>query len=267
VLKKFLIADYLANNLVNRVFDLPKLYASGDVLVAVYSYAFQLYYDFSGYTDIAIGSALLLGIRLPENFKQPYRAVNLADFWRRWHISFSNWLRDNIYYSLPGKRTKWMPVFGLIITMALGGIWHGVAWTFLLWGLWHGVGLAVVRLWQMRRRPETDWKRIGAGVLTFHFVLVGWVFFRAANVETALQIFGRFGTLHLMPEAVSAPYFAVLALAAAAHYLPTNWRDRSLGWFSARPALLQAAALILTAVAIRYTAGAGGAAPFIYSRF
>jgi D-alanyl-lipoteichoic acid acyltransferase DltB (MBOAT superfamily) len=272
LLKKFLIADYLANNLVNRVFDLPKLYASGDVLVAVYSYAFQLYYDFSGYSDIAIGSALLLGVRLPENFNQPYRAVNVADFWRRWHISFSNWLRDNIYYSLPGKRTKWMPVLGLVITMALGGIWHGVAWTFLIWGLWHGIGLAVVRLWQIQRRPAThhsirQWKRIGAAVLTFHFVLVGWVFFRAASVEAALQIFGRIGTLRLAPEAVSAAYFGVLALAAAAHYLPNVWRDQTLSWFSARPALLQAAALILTAVAIRYTAGAGGAAPFIYSRF
>jgi D-alanyl-lipoteichoic acid acyltransferase DltB (MBOAT superfamily) len=160
-----------------------------------------------------------------------------------------------------------MPVLGLVITMALGGIWHGVAWTFLIWGLWHGIGLAVVRLWQMRRRPATDWKRIGAGVLTFHFVLMGWIFFRAASVETALQIFGRIETLHLMPETASVPYFAVLALAVAAHYLPNGWRDWSLGWFSARPALLQAAALILTAVAIRYTAGAGGAAPFIYSRF
>ena len=100
--KKFLIADYLGNNLVNRVFDLPTLYSGGDVLVGVYAYAFQLYYDFSGYTDIAIGSGLLLGIRLPVNFKSPYRAANIADFWRRWHISFSDWLRDYLYFSLPG---------------------------------------------------------------------------------------------------------------------------------------------------------------------
>ena len=99
--KKFLIADYLGNNLVNRVFDLPTLYSGGDVLVAVYAYAFQLYYDFSGYTDIAIGSALLLGIRLPANFTVPYRAANMADFWRRWHISFSNWLTEYLYFSLP----------------------------------------------------------------------------------------------------------------------------------------------------------------------
>ena len=107
--KKFLIADYLGTNLVNRVFDLPTLYSGGDVLVAVYAYALQLYYDFSGYSDIAIGSALLLGIRLPANFNAPYRATNIADFWRRWHITFSNWLRDYLYFSLPGKRTRVMP--------------------------------------------------------------------------------------------------------------------------------------------------------------
>ena len=116
--KKFFIADYLGNNLVNRVFDLPTLYSGGDVLVAVYAYAFQLYYDFSGYSDIAVGAGLLLGIRLPVNFNAPYRALNITDFWRRWHISFSNWLRDYLYFSLPGPRTKVMPYVNLIITMA-----------------------------------------------------------------------------------------------------------------------------------------------------
>ncbi len=122
-----MIADYLAANLINRVFDLPTLYSGGDVLVAVYAYAFQLYYDFSGYTDIAIGSALLLGIRLPINFNAPYRAENISDFWRRWHISFSNWLRDYLYFSLPGLRSKWkvFAYLNLVITMVIGGLWHG----------------------------------------------------------------------------------------------------------------------------------------------
>jgi len=115
LMKKFLIADYLATNLINRVFDLPALYSGGDVLVAVYGYAFQLYYDISGYTDIAIGSALLLGIKLPPNFNAPYRAENIADFWCRWHISLSNWLRDYLFFSLPGKRTKWAPYVSLIL--------------------------------------------------------------------------------------------------------------------------------------------------------
>ena len=143
--KKLLIADYLADNLVNRVFDFPKLYSGAETLIAVYGYALQLYYDFSGYTDIAIGSALLLGIKLPPNFNMPYAAENIADFWRRWHISLSNWLRDYLYFSLPGLRSKWkiFTYLNLIVTMVLGGLWHGASWNFVIWGLLHGVGLAV----------------------------------------------------------------------------------------------------------------------------
>ena len=107
LIKKLMIADYLGGNLVNRVFDFPNLYTGAENLIAVYSYTLQLYYDFSGYTDIAIGSALLLGIKLPPNFNMPYAAHNIADFWRRWHITLSNWLRDYLYFSLPGLRSKW----------------------------------------------------------------------------------------------------------------------------------------------------------------
>src|SRR5207302_8651920 len=121
LIKKLLIADYLADNLVNRVFDLPKLYSGTETLIAVYAYAFQLYYDFSGYTDIAIGSALLLGIKLPANFNRPYAAENIADFWRRWAITLSNWLRDYLYFSLPGLRARWkiFTYMNLVITMAI----------------------------------------------------------------------------------------------------------------------------------------------------
>src|SRR5271170_1805211 len=131
LVKKLLIADYLAENLINRVFDLPKLYSGTEVLLGVYGYALQLYYDFSGYTDIAIGSALLLGIKLPINFNRPYAAQNIADFWRRWHITLSNWLRDYLYFSLPGKRVKWLTYFNLFLTMVIGGLWHGAGWTFV----------------------------------------------------------------------------------------------------------------------------------------
>ena len=267
--KKFLIADYLGNNLVNRVFDLPTLYSGGDVLIAVYAYAFQLYYDFSGYTDIAIGSALLLGIRLPANFNVPYRAVNLADFWRRWHISFSNWLRDYLYFSLPGKRTSWMPYFGLIITMALGGIWHGAGWTFLIWGLLHGVGLATYRFWQSQRRGAPPPGRAGkfaGGVLTFHFVLLGWIFFRAASLTAALSILRQIGSLRYTFENTTPVFLCVLIFAAAAHFVPASWFNGSVIRFARTPALVQAAALALLALAIRYIS-ATDAAPFIYSKF
>ena len=132
LIKKLLIADYLADNLVNRVFDLPKLYSGFEVLIGVYGYAVQLYYDFSGYSDIAIGSALLLGLKLPVNFNRPYESENIADFWRRWHISLSSWLRDYLYFSLPGLRSKWkiFTYSNLVITMLLGGLWHGAKLEF-----------------------------------------------------------------------------------------------------------------------------------------
>jgi D-alanyl-lipoteichoic acid acyltransferase DltB (MBOAT superfamily) len=268
--KKFLIADYLGNNLVNRVFDLPTLYSGGDVLAGVYGYAFQLYYDFSGYSDIAIGSALLLGIKLPANFNAPYRATNIADFWRRWHITFSNWLRDYLYFSLPGKRTRWMPYLGLVITMVAGGLWHGANWTFAIWGLLHGTGLAVFRLWQAYRKglkpSGSRWIKIGAGLLTFHFVLLAWIFFRAASVSTALKILSQIASLRFEMVNATPAFLLVLAVAAAAHFVPKGWYDLSLVNFNRTPAVLQAAALVLLLFAIR-SVSATGAAPFIYSKF
>jgi D-alanyl-lipoteichoic acid acyltransferase DltB (MBOAT superfamily) len=163
LVKKLMIADYLGGNLVNRVFDFPNLYTGAENLIAVYAYTLQLYYDFSGYTDIAIGSALLLGIKLPPNFNMPYAAHNIADFWRRWHITFSNWLRDYLYFSLPGLRSKWkiFTYTNLLITMVLGGLWHGQSWNFVIWGLIHGVGLPVAdahgdqaRCWLLANREH-----------------------------------------------------------------------------------------------------------------
>lgn len=267
--KKFMIADYLGINLVNRVFDLPTLYSGGDVLVAVYAYAFQLYYDFSGYTDIAIGSALLLGIRLPINFNAPYSAANIADFWKRWHISFSKWLQEYLYFSLPGPRTKVMPYVNLIITMAIGGLWHGAGWNYLIWGLIHGTGLAGYRLWQTLRKGRSAPSRIGSiagSFVTFHFVLFAWIFFRAADFDLALRILAQIGALHFTFENTTPAFLAVLAIGIAGHYIPKAWYDSGMIAFARTPAVLQAAALALLVVAIQHLANSG-AAPFIYSRF
>jgi len=260
--KKFLIADYLGNNLVNRVFDLPTLYSGGDVLVAVYAYAFQLYYDFSGYSDIAVGAALLLGVRLPVNFNAPYRARNIADFWRRWHISFSNWLRDYLYFSLPGKRTRAMPYINLIITMALGGLWHGLSWTFLIWGLIHGVSLALFRLCQNRFRIP----KLAASLLTFHVVLFAWIFFRASSIDTALKILSQIAHFRFAFDNTTSTFLAVLLLGIAAHFVAKSWRDRALTVFTRTPALIQSAALASLVLLIQRVASTG-AAPFIYTRF
>ncbi len=281
--KKFLIADYLATNLVNRVFDLPTLYSGGDVLVAVYAYACQLYYDFSGYSDIAIGTALLIGIKLPINFNSPYRAQDITDFWRRWHISLSNWLRDYLYFSLPGKRTKVWPYLNLVITFAIGGIWHGASWTFLIWGLLHGTGLAGFRLWQTLTagpKPGPQAKRLPAnttpqprfalrlarGLLTFHFVLFAWIFFRSASVQTAFQVLSQIFSFKYSFENTTDPFLLVLFIGAAAHFIPKRWFDGSLTLFQRSPALAQAAALALLTVSIQYVATTG-AAPFIYTAF
>jgi len=272
LLKKFLIADYLAETLINRVFDLPKLYSGTEVLMGVYGYALQLYYDFSGYTDIAIGSALLVGIKLPINFNRPYAAQNIADFWRRWHISFSNWLRDYLYFSLPGLRSRWkiFTYANLILTMAIGGLWHGASWTFLAWGLWHGTGLAAQRWWQVTRgnpAPSTHLGiRILKGVVTFHFVLLGWIFFRSSSLAAARDIFAQITSGTISFANVTPGFLLVAAIAACAHYLPKSWYDGTLKLYRDSPFYAQAAAMALLVVAIQYV-GTTGAVPFIYNRF
>ncbi len=269
LVKKFLIADYLADNLVNRIFDFPNLYTGTEVLVGVYGYALQLYFDFSGYTDIAIGSALLLGLKLPENFNQPYAAKNLSDFWRRWHISLSNWLRDYLYFSFPAMRSKWMPYLAIIVTMLVGGLWHGPSWNFVIWGALHGVGQAVVRGWQAIRGPvglKTPWASVLSTFFTVQFVCFAWIFFRANSYENAIKIIERIGSGTLGFSNISAAIQIILVIAALGHYLPPKWWQWSQEKFVAAPFYAQAAALMLLMIGIQYVA-ATGAAPFIYTKF
>jgi D-alanyl-lipoteichoic acid acyltransferase DltB (MBOAT superfamily) len=272
LIKKFMIADYLAENLVNRVFDLPRLYTAVETLIGVYGYALQLYYDFSGYTDIAIGSALLLGLKLPANFNRPYTAESVPDFWRRWHISLSNWLRDYLYFSLPGLRSKWK-VFAytnLVVTMLLGGLWHGASWNFVLWGLLHGVALALTRLWQAFRgtRPASTavWARLFRTFFTAQFVCFAWVFFRAPDLSSALAVLERIGSLSVSFANIPAPFAMVMGIAILAHYAPRPVYDTGLRIYTRAPFYVQAAALVLLVIGLEYIA-ATGSAPFIYTRF
>lgn len=272
LMKKFLIADYLAENLVNRVFDTPGLYTSTETLIGVFGYALQLYYDFSGYTDMAIGSALLLGLKLPENFNRPYQAVNIAEFWRRWHISLSNWLRDYLYFSLPGLRSKWkiFTYFNLTITMVLGGLWHGPSWTFVLWGTLHGVALAVQHAWRSARSKSapagSTWGRRLATALTLTFVVFAWIPFRASSMENALEIVQRLASFSVSFENISAGLWTVLIIATAAHFTPKKWYEFGLKRFEAAPFYAQAAVLAVLVVTIEYVA-ITGAAPFLYTQF
>lgn len=270
LVKKLMIADYLAINLVNRVFDFPNLYTGGEVLVAVYAYAFQIYFDFSGYTDIALGSALLLGIKLPQNFNAPYLAVNVADFWRRWHISLSNWLRDYLYFSLPGKRSKItvVPLFNLFITMVIGGLWHGPSWNFVIWGALHGLGLAVVRIWQMKMgtaKATGVWHVVNV-LVTFHFVTFAWIFFRASTFEGAITVLTRIASLTFAWGNLTAGLWVILGIALAAHYIPKKWYEFSLSLWVRAPFYAQAVALVALVIGLQYVAQTG-AAPFIYQKF
>jgi alginate O-acetyltransferase complex protein AlgI len=268
LMKKLMIADYLSSNFVNRVFDFPALYTGLETLAAVYAYALQIYFDFSGYTDIAMGSALLLGIKLPANFNRPYAAVNIADFWRRWHISLSNWLRDYLYFSLPGKRSKAMPYLNLVITMVLGGLWHGASWNFVIWGALHGIGLAFVRIWQARfgsAKPEGV-RRYASIFLTFHFVSFAWIFFRAPDFGTALKVLARIASLTASIANISGPLALVLAIAALVPFTPKRWYDWSLGLYVRAPFYAQAGALFLLVLGLQNVIQTG-AAPFIYTKF
>ena len=199
--KKVVIASYLSEHIVRDVFESPEFYSSWTILAAVYAYSIQIFCDFSGYSDMAIGVGRLMGFRLPENFRSPYLALNIQDFWRRWHITLSLWLRDYLYIPLGGSR-RGNRYLNLIITMALGGLWHGSNIRFLVWGVMHGVGLAVVHAFhELKKRfwpdgftpsPALHWCGVGAAwLLTFHFVSFLWVFFRAEDMERSLEILRR----------------------------------------------------------------------------
>jgi alginate O-acetyltransferase complex protein AlgI len=199
---KKVLGDNLAPS-VNAVFAEPASFATPFVWVGILAFAFQIYLDFSGYTDIALGSAHLLGFRLPRNFEWPYRSTSIQEFWRRWHMTLSRWLRDYLYIPLGGSRHgRARTYLALLLTMLLGGLWHGAGLTFLIWGLWHGIGLAVHRWWQRDRAHPLSITPILAWPMTFGFVLVGWVFFRAESVPAALSLLSRSVSFQLEGEAL-----------------------------------------------------------------
>jgi len=227
VTKKLLVADRLAT-LVDPVFQAPGTYSQGTVICAVIAYSLQIYCDFSGYSDIAIGVARIIGFDLPENFDMPYLAGSITDFWRRWHMTLSRWLRDYLYIPLGGSRCGTARTYvNLMLTMLLGGLWHGASWTFVAWGAMHGAGLAAHKLWMARRGPAvaTDarvslLRSLASWALTYAFVCIAWVFFRAPDFTTAVVVLQK--VAGLSPGGASwmyLPFFLVLPLVAAAHAL------------------------------------------------
>ena len=219
--KKMILADRLGEA-VDVVFAGPDLYSGVTIGIAVLAYAGQIYYDFAGYTDIAIGSAKMLGYRFPINFRHPYLATSMAEFWHRWHMTLSRWLRDYVYISLGGSRTSALATYrNLMITMTLGGLWHGAAWTFVLWGVWHGLALSVQRF--ARDRFTIRPPRPLGWIVTMTVVLIGWVLFRSANLAEATTILRRVVTM-----AGGIEWYPPLAIGAIACMLIEHvaWRTR-----------------------------------------
>jgi D-alanyl-lipoteichoic acid acyltransferase DltB (MBOAT superfamily) len=270
--KKVVVADYLAVNFVNRAMELPGMFSSAELLAAVYGYAAQIYCDFSGYSDIAIGSALLLGIALKDNFNSPYRSKDLPEFWRRWHISLSGWLRDYLFFSLPGNRGKWAPYFNTLVTFALGGLWHGASWTFLAWGVLHGGGLAVARFFESRRprgrnaKPVPAWRQAVGAFVTFHFVCLTWIFFRSESVEQAFAILQGLGRMSGNLTNVTWQIAALTVAGIGLQWLPEKWLPKLQERFSALPAVAQGALLVATGIAVGRVAGSA-ISQFIYFNF
>lgn len=273
LLKKVAISDVLSTNLVDRVFDAPFQYSALEIYVAVVAYSVQIYCDFSGYTDIAIGSASLLGIRFPPNFNAPFQATNIADFWHRWHISLSTWLRDYLYISLGGNRKGVGRTYlNSMITMVLGGLWHGASWTYVVWGAIHGVALVTTQFVQRLRgkRPALAERhpalRVLCIFLTFHLLLVTWVFFRAETFGKAALIFHRLASFTTYHPNLHPLVLGTVAVGLVAHFIPISWDVSLRNRFARLPAPVQGLALYGAAVMIRQMATTD-AVPFVYFQF
>ena len=267
--KKVVIANYIATELVNPVFENPKAYSGIEVLLAAYGYAVQIYCDFAAYSEIAIGVASLLGFKIPDNFNYPYRAQSLQDFWRRWHISLSSWLKDYLYISFGGSRNgKWQTYRNLFITMLLGGLWHGAAWNFIFWGALHGSGLAVERFIRAKyaESKKSLWAQGVSVIIVFNFVCIGWVFFRAGTFSLAIEVFQAMANLSA-PITILTPFvFLLLVIGIGMHFIPAEPGRKITFELSRLPLIAQGAILGALLVAIN-AFGPEGVAPFIYFQF
>lgn len=322
MIKKMVFADYIAMNFLDKVFDAPQMYTGFENVMALIGYSLQIYGDFSGYTDMAIGLALLMGFTLPPNFNSPYKAIHCGEFWRRWHISLSTWLRDYLYIPLGGNKKgtvvsyvllflilaivllaigSWKAVFitagltcivsilgfrirsfgkwfntnlNMMLTMLIGGLWHGANWKFVIWGGLNGVGILVSKLWRKispyehsRSRISTIWKI----AITFLFITYTRIYFRSESMNHIQHWYDQ--VLHNMrwdlaiTILTSYPLvFSVMLIGYMTHWAPQRWKDNSLNWFTAAPIWGKAVICILVGV-LCYQAFSAEFQPFIYFDF
>ncbi len=272
--KKVILATAIAEHLVDPVYGNPADYSWYMVLLAVYGYCIQIFCDFSGYTDLALGVARLMGMRLPQNFRSPYLALNLQDFWRRWHITLSQWLRDYLYIPLGGNRRGNCYV-NLILTMVIGGLWHGSGLNFLIWGFFHGVGQAVARAWRLLLQrlqlpPAVGLRRVCgvvlAWLLTFHFVALLWIFFRMPDTASAWDIICRVCSAEVVGESLPLRALAAMLAGFALQWVGAPLFRVWMAGQSRLPWVLQVLVVVLLAEGLLLL-GPEGVLPFIYFNF
>lgn len=278
LVKKVIVADFISQNFVERVFDNPALYSGFENMMGMYGFIIQLYCDFSGYTDMAIGVALLLGYRFLDNFRAPFKSQNPTEFWRRWHISLSFWLRDYLYIPLGGNRcSKTRHHMNLMTTMIIGGLWHGASWMFLIWGGLQGaflVGHKSIKGVLPRVKPENRrkwWRLAGNIFLTFNLIAISFVFFKARSMEVVGDMFHQIlfdFHLSVAPQFISGYLMIVLVMVAAllTHFAPKRWIRKMRKSYSATPLFVQAvilAIVILVIIQVRQT----DIMPFIYLQY
>ena len=273
LVKKVVVADFLAVNLVDRAFSNPNLFSSPELLIALYAYTMQIYCDFSGYTDVAIGTAQLLGYKLPENFDRPYAATTVAGFWRRWHITLAGWLRHYVFFPLGGSRgSVWMAHRNTLITLILIGLWHGANWTFVVYGAIHGLAISVNRTLVRRngrRVNEFDqpWHQILWKVaLTFHFVVILRILFRAPGFTEAAAYATHLLTNGWGLARIDTGVWVMLGVAYGIHWTPRRWVDQLAGIFTKWPVAAKGVALAALAAAVA-TVAETDVVPFIYFQF
>lgn len=277
--KKAIISDYISLNFVDRVFEAPALYSGVENILAAYGYALQIYCDFSGYSDMAIGIALFLGFKFNDNFDVPYNAATITEFWRRWHISLSSWLKDYLYIPLGGNRKgRFRTYLNLLVTMLLGGLWHGAAWQFIFWGGMHGLALAIHKLW-MRIFPKSKvwgkemrpfWRCLGI-LVTFHYVVFLFLFFRASSFESGMQMIHQM--LYAFHPEVFTQFisgytlvFIFIVLGYILHFLPRHWRRGAQRGLTRSPFLLQVLLFTLLVFFV-FQVKSADVQPFIYFQF
>ena len=278
-IKKCVVSDYISINFVDRVFEDPTLYSGLEILMSIYGYALQIYCDFSGYSDMAIGIALLLGFIFDNNFNAPFKSSSISQFWHRWHISFSSWIRDYLYiFTLGGNRKgKVRTYVNLFVTMLLAGLWHGAAFNYVVWGGMHGIALALHRFFRMdvlhrdRHYQSEGWRLWGAVFLTFHFVCFTFLFFRNSDFQVTWLMLDRLFT-DFHPQVLMQFLYGygwvvfVMALGFIGHFMPKRWLQHVVDFLGEGGLVAQWLALVVV-VWIIIQVKSSEIMPFIYFQF